>query len=1080
MRLLNVSTLSLEKFDPDSIPRYVIASHRWTKGQEASFEDVKNVQNVDKSGYKKILGLAKYVREHLPDVEWLWIDTCCIDDRHSQEVSEAINSMFRWYSRAELCLAYLADVETTETEDFIQSEWFSRGWTLQELLAPKTVVFLSSRWEVIGHKRDEANTLGHLQLEMGRSLEKTIASVTKIPVAILKDYELSKGLSVDVKQAWTSGRRTTREEDMYYCMFGIFDVAPGANYGEGLQSAKRRLMNAINERSREDDVARQARAGAANSNPSRQTAGSLTQEVTFKLVGSLYFPQMEDRRDHIPMAYQGTYRWALLSTSNTNMRWDNFVSWLQDPQPRSRTYWVSAKPGAGKSSLVRFLDKSLRLDQHMQPWAEEKVFRLRYYFWNPGSPLQKSLIGLLRTFLYQLYEQSEELLLSCIPLRKRIEVTSAANVQDLNWSMIELKETFRKFVSQSPSSARFLILVDGLDEIDGDEDSRDELVEFLSGLSSSPNIKMCVSSRRWTVFEDAFARCPQLRLEDLNSRDIHTYVRGQLMEQPRYEQMLTYEPSAAHLIDHVIRKAQGVFLWTRLVVKELTRGIRDGDNYHTLCEKLESMPDDLNAYFARLIDSIEPYHRREACILLQIALHDERAFTTLHPLRLIDLMFIQEADHDFALTATRQAYVQNFLNAEELLSRLDSTLRRISSLCKGLLECFFHGGSTLEDFSIKQDVPGVEIAMQWSYANWTGKRFSPRSVANLPRTLLPVLETHKYTAFDFRIDFMHRSLRDYLLEPPMLQFLSQHAGGHFDARNYLRNARLVEMFMASSAGLHDGLTLGLASYYISTLSVPSFRNDPRCIEHVKTFQPLVASYEERGATDTAQFWYICQSLRTWYRERSNFYTLIIDFALTGYLVQTLTTDIIANKDGRPMLDYALRPRFADFFYFGDVSIGLQYPDPNLVRAILALGADPNESHEGISIWPLFLNFVAEQETLREPGKNPPTDIQNARAAYFFTLASMIQSGAHTVLSRADLSVHFMYGMFSTSTRDQSNSFEHRWPGLLSKAQPDEDDMDTFALFDVLDCLRPMFGDNIDRLKQSIQTQDLIRQLGLSQ
>lgn len=264
MRLLNVSTLQLEKFEPDSIPRYVIASHRWSRGQEASFEDVKNVQNVEKSGYSKIVGLTQYVREHVPGIEWIWIDTCCIDDRHSQEVSEAINSMFRWYARAELCLAYLADVDTIEIEDFIQSEWFLRGWTLQELLAPKTVVFLSSQWHIIGHKRDVASSIEHSGMDIGRSLEKTISSVTKIPIAILQDYEQSKDLTVGEKQAWTSGRQTTREEDMYYCMFGIFDVAPGANYGEGLQSAKRRLMNAINEKSREDDLARQATTGASN------------------------------------------------------------------------------------------------------------------------------------------------------------------------------------------------------------------------------------------------------------------------------------------------------------------------------------------------------------------------------------------------------------------------------------------------------------------------------------------------------------------------------------------------------------------------------------------------------------------------------------------------------------------------------------------------------------------------------------------------------------------------------------------------------------------------------------------------
>lgn len=152
MRLLNVETLEFTDFHNDERPTYAIASHRW-QGAEAFFQDVQSKRNTYKSGYKKIEHFAKFVRKRICSVKWLWIDTCCINKDSAAELSEAINSMFNWYRDAEVCLAYLEDFSTTEDVDGItHSNWFTRGWTLQELIAPRLVVFLDHDWEVIGHK----------------------------------------------------------------------------------------------------------------------------------------------------------------------------------------------------------------------------------------------------------------------------------------------------------------------------------------------------------------------------------------------------------------------------------------------------------------------------------------------------------------------------------------------------------------------------------------------------------------------------------------------------------------------------------------------------------------------------------------------------------------------------------------------------------------------------------------------------------------------------------------------------------------------------------------------------------------
>jgi hypothetical protein len=149
MRLLNVRDLTLREFYKDSErPSYAIASHRWT-AREATFADVRDRTNTDTIGYRKVEAFASFVRTRALGIEWLWIDTCCINKDSTAELSQAINLMFEWYFKAEICLAYLSDVEgladatVTRQIDWQHSAWFGRGWTLQELLAPRIVVFLT-------------------------------------------------------------------------------------------------------------------------------------------------------------------------------------------------------------------------------------------------------------------------------------------------------------------------------------------------------------------------------------------------------------------------------------------------------------------------------------------------------------------------------------------------------------------------------------------------------------------------------------------------------------------------------------------------------------------------------------------------------------------------------------------------------------------------------------------------------------------------------------------------------------------------------------------------------------------------
>lgn len=172
MRLLRCEDLELHEFFDDEIPRYAILSHTWDRGQEVSFQDLQLVNKskaehgfpdvafghiTSRSGYDKIVRCAKLARSHR--LEWLWTDTCCIDKTSSAELSEAINSMGRWYHNSDICYAYLNDVAHLKTDkiklpekQFDSSRWFTQGWTLQELLAPNYLLFNDRHWSYVGHE----------------------------------------------------------------------------------------------------------------------------------------------------------------------------------------------------------------------------------------------------------------------------------------------------------------------------------------------------------------------------------------------------------------------------------------------------------------------------------------------------------------------------------------------------------------------------------------------------------------------------------------------------------------------------------------------------------------------------------------------------------------------------------------------------------------------------------------------------------------------------------------------------------------------------------------------------------------
>ncbi|KAH6842046.1 hypothetical protein B0T12DRAFT_448032 [Alternaria alternata] len=224
MRLLrreDDGSFSLTEFTGQHPPSYAILSHTWdADSQEVTYQDILQHTSHNKNGYKKIHFCADQAEAN--SLEYFWVDTCC----SSAELTESINSMYQWYEAARICFVLLEDLVSGQPLEacLTSCRWFSRGWTLQELIAPRLVRFFDQSLQFVGTKRDHA---------------KLISTTTKIPPCILLEGVEEESICVAAKMSWAAGRQTKRKEDAAYCLLGLFNVHMPLIYGEGDQAFQR-------------------------------------------------------------------------------------------------------------------------------------------------------------------------------------------------------------------------------------------------------------------------------------------------------------------------------------------------------------------------------------------------------------------------------------------------------------------------------------------------------------------------------------------------------------------------------------------------------------------------------------------------------------------------------------------------------------------------------------------------------------------------------------------------------------------------------------------------------------------------
>lgn len=445
MRLLDINNLEFTEFRDHERPTYAIASHRWQE-EEVAYQEVRERRNTHKKGYRKVEAFAKYVRENVHPIRWLWIDTCCINKDSAAELSEAINLMFDWYRKAEVCLAYLVDADSDTAQGgrlFEKSEWFERGWTLQELLAPKTVVFLSKSWEVIGNKGASFHNYG--RSPVGRGLECEIAARAGITENILHDYEKSRSLPVETRLKWMEDRKTSREEDLSYALYGIFEVALGANYGEGYKRARQNLLAAIN-----------------------QEESRATQQATqFRMITDwLSPPDPWTNHEMARQQYESkTGSWFLQS--------EKYREWKIGAV---RNLWIHVKAGSGKTILCSTAIEDIRLHCDQRANTGCAIF---YFSFSDNR--KQSVFDLMPSLVAQVGRKPPGL----SRLQKAYETRSRPGLGDL-------ENVFRDSIEAYDD---FIFIIDALDECPEIGDTRQKILETLQTLSRrAPKLRILATS----------------------------------------------------------------------------------------------------------------------------------------------------------------------------------------------------------------------------------------------------------------------------------------------------------------------------------------------------------------------------------------------------------------------------------------------------------------------------------------------------------------------------------------------------------------------------------------------------------
>jgi len=689
------------------------------------------------------------------------------------------------------------------------------------------------------------------------------------------------------------------------------------------------------------------------------------------LLESLQFATMTDRFDDVHPAHEKTYEW-IFKTPDIDpewSKWTDFPKWLAGGEG---TYWINGKAASGKSTIMRYICDNPQTTMLLKEWAHPKTMIVAtHFFWSSGTPDQRSYTGLLRALTFEILQQRRDLIPVVFPRqwneRQKYPMEAIKNSMSISWTLSKLRRAFKRIFEKCGDDTRFCLFIDGLDEYDGEPS---DIIDLFTKIPS--NSKVCLSSRPLHDFAIAFKSSPGLRLQDLTFGDIKQYVDDELEANTQMKELqLQYPEEASQLVLEIVNKADGVFLWVKLVVLSLIRGLRNSDQISDLQRRLRLLPPSLEDLFTQIIGKLEPVYIQQSSRIFQIfakASAKANTYATPSPENFssLELFFAENQDWNMlTLPPTR------YLEDRDLISRCEIVDTWLRTRCGGLIEA--HRDPKLYR----------RYNSRLAYLHRTVHDF-----VNLPEIKSRILGPTVGTGFNTSQALLQSSVL-------YLKWVVQPMDHKTTNETLLRWSQTLSLFTEKglSSAFDAEFEIGKAQVFMLD------ELDRVCKGLVRDVSPS-CDWSSDNMNDDPKIH--CNSILS----------LAIGSGLYLYVTEKLQSEpsLIYNKAGRPLLHYAVQADTGQ--------IKAPRVSEEIIELLLAFGASPNLTYEGVSAWEYVLAAI-----FRTLGK-PDIDISEllvwTRISRLFLLhgANMLQClGNDLNKSAYEIITAAFYDRFPEETRD---------------------------------------------------------------